>query len=154
MNEEIKFIVTRELGRLAKWLRILGFDAKYSPDLLSMSHLIAETLQDNRILVTRNTHIGTRQGMRVVKIKSDFFKEQLAQIIQELDLELEGRRFFGRCILCNLALGNAVKEKIKNKVPLYVFDTQDKFLECSGCGRVYWPGTHWGNVAELLNNFV
>ncbi len=149
MNEQIRFLVTRELGKLAKWLRIIGFDAVYSPDTLK-SHIYIAGLRENRIILTRNKRLGGRQGIRTVFISGDFLTDQLRQVVAELNLSLRPENFFQRCVLCNRELAHAEKESIRPEVPEYVFQTQDVFFKCSGCGRVYWKGTHWGNVEKML----
>jgi uncharacterized protein with PIN domain len=60
-------------------------------------------------------------------------------------------RMFTRCILCNEELADIEKEKVKGKVPEYVFKTQEEFITCPKCNRIYWQGTHWGNVQKTLD---
>ncbi len=153
MSKEIKFLVTQELGRLAKWLRILGFDTKSSQSS-KKSHLIINSLRENRIILTKNKNIGSRQGVRVIQIRSDFFKQQLKQVIEELSFKPNEDKFFMRCVICNEILELVEKDKIKERVPAYVFETQKHFVKCPSCRRVYWPGTHWGNVEVLLSNLI
>jgi uncharacterized protein with PIN domain len=57
---------------------------------------------------------------------------------------------FTRCILCNEPLTDIAKEKARGRIPEYVFKTQDKFVCCPKCSRIYWQGTHWGNVVDTL----
>lgn len=61
---------------------------------------------------------------------------------------------FTRCVLCNKILSEVSRDKIKDKVPEYVFQAQDKFLRCDECGRVYWQGTHWDNAAATLQEII
>jgi len=153
VSKQIKFLVTRELGRLAKWLRILGFDAEVEHSSINSCMIIA-SLRDNRIILTRKKSIGARRGLRFVYLKSDFFKSQLAQVIEELGLVLDNKKFFSRCVLCNKLLTIIEKDKIRNKVPEYVLKTQEVFYECASCRRIYWKGTHWGNAEELVNKIL
>ncbi len=153
MDKEVKFLVTKELGKLAKWLRILGFDTYYSI-CSQKSHIIICSLREGRIILTKNKRIGSRVGICFVHIKNDFMKEQLQQIIRELKLVVDKDRFFSRCVLCNQALMFIDKQSIKSKVPEYIYNTQEVFSECSKCGRVYWKGTHWGNAEEVLNGVL
>jgi uncharacterized protein with PIN domain len=145
----MKFILTKELGRLATWLRILGYDAKYFNED-NRSKLIITALREKRIVVTRNRRIAKPTGIRLVNIKDDSVKKQMEQVIRELKLELSEDRMFSRCTICNEPLEFIEKEKIKNKVPEYVFETQDGFYRCMSCQRIYWQGTHCGNVKEVL----
>lgn len=149
VDEEIRFLVTKELGRLATWLRILGFDTQYSKSI-QKSQIVIESLQESRIILTKNRKIGERQGLRVIHLKSDFFKEQLKQLREDLTLELNSDKFFMRCVLCNKELERVDKKSVKERVPQYVYETQENFVECPSCKRLFWKGTHWGNVEEVL----
>ena len=150
----MKFILTPELGRLAKWLRILGFDAVYSTQV-HLSSLLIHALRDNRIILTRNSHfIHKAQMTKAIWIKSDEVSQQLRQVIKELSLRLEKDLMFSRCTICNIELQGINKQQIKDRVPEYVFKTQQKFFACPSCQRVYWPGTHWGNVSEALKEII
>jgi len=149
----VKFILTKELGRLAKWLRILGFDAQYFSEEKNSS-LIILALRDNRIILTRNHRMPKVRGKVILYIRSEQIKVQLSQVFKELDLRPDERLMFSRCTLCNVRLTDAQKEDVKLRVPEYVFNTQDDFLVCPVCRRVYWQGTHWGNVVETLKKIL
>ena len=145
----MKFIVTKELGRLVRWLRILGFDAEYFQET-NRSSLVITSLRDERIILTRDSRMSPVSGIRILRVKHDELENQLAQVTKELGIKLDEKRLFTRCILCNRELEPAEKETIKDKVPEYVYEAQKGFLTCPSCGRVYWHGTHWGNVRKLL----
>jgi len=145
----MKFLLSRELGRLAKWLRILGFDTAYfNQD--NTSSLIIQALRDNRVIITRNHRLAKSCRLKTALVKSEKLKEQLVQILKELKLNINSDMMFTRCIICNVILEEVDKEKIKDKVPEYVFKTQVNFIACPKCKRIYWSGTHWGNVAKTL----
>lgn len=145
----MKFILTKELGRLAKWLRILGFDAEYSKEDKE-SGLIIRALQEGRIILTRNVHLGQHPGIKKLHIDSGYISKQLRQAFVELPLKPDTALMFSRCTICNETLSSIEKEKVKDKVPEYVFKTQNDFLTCPKCQRIYWQGTHWGNVEKIL----
>jgi hypothetical protein len=145
----MKFILTKELGRLAKWLRILGYDTEYFIED-KISSLVIQALRDNRIILTRNLRMPEACGTKIVYVKSEHIKEQLSQIFKELNLQPEAKLMFSRCIICNIELVDIKKEEVKDKVPEYVFKTQDDFVNCPQCKRIYWQGTHWGNVQKIL----
>jgi uncharacterized protein with PIN domain len=147
----MKFILTKELGRLAKWLRILGFDAEYFTEDKEAT-LIIKALQEDRIILTRKARIGQHCGIRMLRIASDYVNEQLKQIVKELSLKPDTSLMFTRCILCNEALTEIEKEKVKDRVPEYVFKAQEDFVTCPKCLRAYWRGSHWGNVAKTLKD--
>ena len=145
----MKFILTRELGRLAKWLRILGFDSEYFQEN-NIGSLIIQALRDNRIILTRNLRMHDIYGTKIIYIKSERLPEQVAQLLKELKLGSHSKQMFSRCIICNTELIAVEKEKIQDRVPEYVFATQDNFVTCPQCKRIYWQGTHWGNVKKIL----
>ena len=145
----MKFILTRDLGRLAKWLRILGFDAEYFKQE-NLSSVIIEALRDDRIILTRNHHLPKSTGLRIVLIEAEKIKEQVAEALKKLNIAPSSEKMFSRCIICNEELVDIDKEKVKDKAPEYVFKTQDEFITCPKCKRIYWQGTHWGNVEKTL----
>ena len=145
----MKFILTKELGRLSKWLRILGFDTVYyNQD--NLSSLIIHALRDERMILTRNQRLPQGRGLKIVLIKNEKIKKQVAEILQTLKIEPEPEMMFSRCTLCNAELVEIAKEEVKDKVPEYVFKAQEDFITCPQCKRVYWQGTHWGNVRKTL----
>jgi uncharacterized protein with PIN domain len=146
----LKLILTRELGRLAKWLRILGLDAQYFAGDNSGS-LIIEALRSERIILTRNSRLPQARGVKIVLLKEERIKAQLAEVLKSLKFQPRREDMFTRCIICNEELAAAAKEKVKDRVPEYVFKTQEDFVSCPKCQRVYWQGTHWGNVTKTLS---
>jgi len=149
----MKFILSKELGRLAKWLRILGFDSEYFHQD-NLSSLLIQALRDERIILTRNQRLARPTGVKSVLIKAEKIKEQIAEILKELHIRLDSAIMFSRCIICNEELVDIEKEKIKDKVPEYVFKTQSNFITCPKCQRIYWQGTHWGNVKQVIKEIT
>jgi uncharacterized protein with PIN domain len=86
----------------------------------------------------------------MLRIKSDFVEEQVKQVITELGVKPEEGKFFTICVLCNHPLAKATKNEVKEKVPPYVYETQDSFMKCVLCKRIYWQGTHWDNVRKFV----
>lgn len=149
----MKFLLTRELGRLVKWLRILGFDTAYfNQD--NTGSLIIQALRDNRIIITRNHRLPKSGGIKIVLIKAEKLEEQLPEVLGQLKIKPDSDRMFTRCIICNTGLLDIDKEAIKDKVPEYVFKTQNDFITCPTCKRIYWSGTHWGNVTKTLEKIL
>jgi uncharacterized protein with PIN domain len=145
-----KFIVDFMLGRLAKWLRIFGYDTVYA-DRSYPENIILTSLKENRVLLTRNTGLSRKRAWKMVLIRSDKFIEQAAQVMKELKFNISEADFFTRCTFDNAGLKAVpAKESIKSKVPEYVYKTQDKFSECPVCGRIYWAGTHYGLLIKTL----
>lgn len=99
----MKFILTKELGRLVKWLRILGFDAESCARNKEVS-LSIKALQEDRIVLTRNNHWGAHPGIRKLHIQSDSVYAQIQQVLSQLSLAADNAQMFTRCILCNESL--------------------------------------------------
>lgn len=145
----MRFLLTKELGRLAKWLRILGFDTRYFEESNTGS-LIIEALRQERIILTRNHHLPKLRGVKVIILEKEKIKEQVKEALKQLKIKPDSDMMFTRCIVCNEELAGIEKEEVKNKVPEYVFKTQEEFTICPECKRIFWQGTHWGNVTKTL----
>jgi hypothetical protein len=144
----MKFVADKMLGRLAKWLRAIGQDVAYGPHL-SGHGLIREARKENRFILTRDRSIAKKNPPDYLLIRSDQFREQLREVIGACKLA-PWKEPFTRCIECNTVLVPMAKEKVENRVPPYVFATQEKFSFCSKCQRIYWPATHQQKMLEEL----
>jgi uncharacterized protein len=143
----LKFIVDQNVGKMAKWLRMAGFDANLFPGADDAA-MISAALAENRILLTRDRRI-MKQGMiahgriQAILIESDRFKAQVQQLLDSLKLDKGCFRPFTICLECNMPLEKRDKETIKDRVPPYVYLTRNHFAECPACHRLYWQGSHW-----------
>ena len=146
----MKFLASRELGRLTKWLRILGFDAAYFREANKSSFIIT-ALREDRIVLTRNKILLKDKALNSLFIKSEILGDQLKQVFRDLNISHSDCKMFTRCIICNRELGSVEKGGVEALVPKYVYQTQERFSRCPQCNRVYWQGTHWGNVEEILD---
>jgi len=153
-EEEIKFLADRMLGKLVKWLRILGFDTSY-PSFDDDLSLILTARQEGRILLTRDANLIKRRNIcDFLFIKGDHWEEQLAGIIKGLKLEIDlNSKIFSRCSLCNAPTKDIDKKEVKTHVPIYVFLSQDKFVYCPSCKKYYWRGTHWQRMTKKIKKF-
>ena len=149
MKGKRSFILTAELGKLSKWLRILGFDSVYFRKK-SVPDVVIRALRDERVLVSRSLAYLKYKGIERVIIRSDHVEGQIDQVIEELDLSLDGNDFFQRCVECNTPLVSVSREEVKEHVPHYVFRTQELFKKCHSCEKYFWKGTHWDMVKSWL----
>ncbi len=155
--EASRFIVDHNVGKLAKWLRVMGYDTLFfngSND----SRMIATALAERRVILTRDTQIMQRRvvtkgQLKAVLIKSDRPELQMHQVIETLNLDCQFRPFT-ICLECNQTLVVRSKEQVKDLVPPYVFQTQSQYMECPTCQRIYWRGTHWQAMTERLKQFM
>ena len=151
-RDKLRFAADSMLGTLAKWLRVMGYDALYFQRGEDVE-LERIALREGRTLLTRDGEIVKRGNCPSILIRSDQLPQQLREVIAELSLKWESKAFT-RCLVCNLPLVQTEKEKVKNRVPPYVYHTQKRFMICPGCGRIYWPGTHWQRMTERLREIV
>jgi uncharacterized protein with PIN domain len=144
-----RFLADRMVGRLARWLRILGYDTAYLPQLAPQG-LLREGQRQGRILLTRDTRLLRQQdASSLIFIRDDHFREQLQQVVAECRLT-PMTSLFSRCSECNQVLEAVAKESIQDQVPEYVRQTQNTFHRCSECHRIYWGATHKMRVLEEL----
>jgi uncharacterized protein with PIN domain len=147
----MRFIVTNELGRLARWLRIMGFDAVYFKGS-NINTLIIEALREDRFIITRRQGKIDDLQKKTLVLNTDKLTEQLRQVLQNLQLKIEESEMFTRCPMCNEMLREAKKEEAKELIPPYVYKTQNEFRQCNSCKRLYWKGSHWGNIKEAISH--
>ena len=136
-----RFLCDAMVGRLARRLRMLGYDAAYQPRGEDRD-LLRRAARERRILVTRDTGIVRgKSRARILLLGANDTAEQLRQVGAALGLR-QPPGLFVRCTVCNVLLRKARREEIEVRVPEYVRRTQTDFRACRSCGRVYWPGTH------------
>ena len=147
-DARVHFAVDAMLGRLARWLRILGHDVAYGPHLRRRT-LLACARQEGRLVLTRDTRLVRERNLPPhLFIVSDHFREQLHQVAETVPLG--GDTFLGRCLDCNRPLETVPRERAEGQVPMYVWATQAEFHRCGGCGRLYWPATHHAHMRQEL----
>jgi uncharacterized protein with PIN domain len=144
------FAADTMLGRLAKWLRILGFDTRSM--VLADPGVIESLISGGFIPVTRREKFQDFIG--VVFIRSDHHFEQLMELISLVSITRDEVRLFARCTLCNAALMRVPVEAVFGAVPDYVFETATDFRRCPECGRVYWPGSHRRKMVGKLESLT
>ena len=145
-----RFIADCMLGKLARWLRILGFDAAYDRRI-SDDDLIARARAEGRTLLTRDTRLVRRRDLPPhLLIQSESAPAQLRQVLDDLRLEPNPRRLLSRCLICNEPTSEISREEARGEVPPYVFSTQRRFARCPACLRIYWRATHVEDMLERL----
>jgi uncharacterized protein with PIN domain len=149
----MKFICDDNLGKLAKWLRTLGYDTLFF-DPIEDGELVSRALKENRVVLTRDTHLSRfklKLGERLLHLDSDKPLEQLKQVVKHFKLKTDKELLFSRCLVCNQVLEKVEKEKIKDRLYPYVYKTQKYFVRCSQCDRIFWPATHVEKMVKVLS---
>jgi uncharacterized protein with PIN domain len=137
------------LGRLARWLRVVGQDAAYGPHL-SGAALVGLARREGRTILTRDTRLVRRRDLPPhLFIESEHFREQLRQVIGTFGLEV-GPGVFTRCLDCNQPLREVDRARVHLRVPPFVWATQDRFVTCPRCRRLFWPATHLARMRDEL----
>lgn len=151
-HKEITFAADRMLGRLAKWLRVLGCDVIYGRHL-SGQGLIRAARAEGRLILTRDRALSRKQPPSLLFIDSNDYLEQLRQVVHACDLQ-PGAGRFTRCLRCNSRLEQRAKELVEKLVPPYVFATQERFSWCRRCQKLYWPETHHQRMIDALGKIA
>jgi uncharacterized protein with PIN domain len=139
------FICDFMLGRLAKWMRLLGFDTAYYRNTNGKT-IIYHSRKEGRRILTRSKILADKY-VDAILIKSEHIMEQLKQITNLVDIKSP----FSRCPVCNIETENVRKETIKEDVPPYVFEIHNEFKRCPECGRIFWKGTHYKRIKKVIN---
>ena len=138
------------LGRLAKWLRILGYDTAYDPQLED-NELVRRARAEGRWLLTRDHELAGRPGVHSLLIESEHLLTQLDQVRSRLGPAKGGP--FSRCPVCNAPLVEVSPQQVQGRVPPFVLHSHPRFHRCPSCDRIYWPGSHWRRMQEQLARF-
>jgi uncharacterized protein len=145
----MKFIADTMLGKLAKGLRLLGYDVLYDPSH-DDNEIIRLSLEQDRVILTRDTGLVNRPTAKNhLFITSDDPGEQVRQVIDTFGLS-SGPEILTRCSVCNTMLLKADKEVVRDKVPEFVYHANSDFLRCGECGRIYWRGSHVRMAARWM----
>jgi uncharacterized protein len=151
LHIQLKFIADAQLGKLAKWLRILGYDTLYFREK-EITKLIEEAKREERIILTRKSHLRKLlAGKMFLFITQDQPLLQLKEVIHAYNIK-KSKEAFSRCLHCNHPLEKIAKTQIEGKVPEFVYITQHNFFTCFQCNRIYWPGTHLQRMKEKIDS--
>ena len=154
---EAAFIVDHNAGKIAKWLRMLGYDTLFftGEDDFTM---VSIAMRENRIILTRDTGVMKRRQISSGRVKaillaSDNSQLQIQQVLRTLKIN-NSFALFTRCLECNKLLVERTKEEVEGRVPPYVYSTQEHYVECTFCKRIYWKGTHWQAMIDKISRFT
>ncbi len=150
---EPRFVLDTHLGKLANYMRMLGFDTLYQNNYDDKTLARISTGQ-RRILLTRDRGLLKRSVVtHGYLIRADDPREQVKEVLQRFDLH-DAVKPFSRCMRCNAVLENVDYEKVKGKVPPRVRQNIREYKQCQSCGQVYWKGTHYRGMVEFINQLT
>jgi uncharacterized protein with PIN domain len=146
-----RFVLDTHLGRLAGYLRMLGFDTLYRNDYRD-EDLARISRDEHRILLTRDVGL-LKRGMVThgYYVRETAVRRQLVEVLRRFDLLCAARPFM-RCLRCNTLLERVAKELVEDKLPPRTAELYDEFLRCPGCGRIYWKGGHYQRMQAFIHS--
>lgn len=148
---EIRFLADVMLGKLAKWLRILGYDTEYCRAAVC-DELLMRACAEDRQLLTRSTRLSLRSDPenRICFIMANNPLLQVREVLSRYHLIITPDAPLTRCLICNRQLVRIAPALLASRVPEYVLATRQVFVSCPGCHKVYWRGTHYQNMQERI----
>lgn len=148
----MNFIADGMLGKLTRWLRMLGYDVKYS-NKLDDSQLTMIAKKERRVLLTRDLKLyrqATAKRVDAFYLQGEKEEEKLAEVARRFNIELDIDMTKSRCPKCNTTVKPISKGKIEGKVERKTFIHYDKFWQCPECRQIYWQGAHWKRIRKTL----
>jgi uncharacterized protein len=148
-----RFVADRMLGRLARMLRLLGYDTLYSPTI-TLAQLQGTARQGNCIILTRG-HSQKRFPalLNVYSVRSENPAEQLRDIVEQFHLDTRAG-LWTRCTLCNALIQKVEKDQVRNLLEPKILQLYEEFFRCTGCAHIYWRGSHVERITENLQRLL
>jgi len=150
LSEPVRFITDHNLGKLAKWLRFLGYDTlchagKTTKDLWNRA------FAEHRVVLTRKKDLHyDKENIETILITNDDWEDQLGEVFSKLALTIQEEHLLKRCSVCNHGLKKVDKGELGDQVPSYILETHQEFYFCEICKKVYWRGTHVEQIEKIL----
>ena len=148
----MRFLLDGMLGKLSRWLRMLGQDVEYTVELDDLQ-LLELAKKENRVLLTKDFELYQRalsRGVEAFYLEGKTEVERLAELAQRYNLLLSIDMDNSRCPRCNGELEAVSKESVYGKVEKNTFEYYDKFWKCPKCSQIYWQGAHWEKINQTL----
>jgi uncharacterized protein with PIN domain len=141
------------LGKLARWLRLLGFDCAHEGDFTD-AELVRRGVSEARAILSRDRSLPEEWSVDgITLVEAERVRDQLVEVIRRFSMKHE-IRLFSRCSECNLQLRPAEPGAVRDRVPPSVRATRDTFTTCEGCGRVYWEGSHTDRFRRVVDRLL
>lgn len=149
----MRFLLDGMLGKLARWLRLLGQDVTYSVEF-DDAELLELAKKENRVLLTKDFELYKRaigRGLDTYYIEGKTESDRLAEVAKRYSLQLTIDMDKSHCPACNTKLKTIPKEEVQGELEKNTFLYYDKFWKCPNCGQIYWQGAHWEQINKTLN---
>jgi hypothetical protein len=144
------FLCDRTLGKLATWLRILGYDTAFERDD-SLEEIVRQARAEARTLLTKDTKLykGSR-GLSALLLQEDNPFRQFREVVRHFRLTIKDDLLFSRCLACNTVLQAIDPAEAQGEVPDYIYHNHREFSRCPSCRKIYWAGTHYGHMRKMV----
>jgi uncharacterized protein with PIN domain len=151
--KQLKFITDGMLGKLTRWLRILGHDVEYTGSM-DDKELMQKAKKEDRVLLTRDVELfkqAIAKGAEAFLIEDPNQTANLASLAKRFKIKLEVNVKISRCPKCNGTIRTVSKSEIADKIPLTTSSNYNEFWQCQQCAQVYWRGAHWNRIQKTLD---
>lgn len=145
----MRFVCDVMLGRLVRYLRMLGLDAIYIKNYRELANIIKGS--GEFCFLTKRTK-NTPEGS--VFIKADRVKEQIEEILPFISSYIDKNLLLCRCLDCNTVLVDREKTEVEGHIPEYVYHRHDRFKICPSCKKIYWGGTHTEHMEDWIRSLL
>ncbi|MBE9546277.1 MAG: Mut7-C RNAse domain-containing protein [Proteobacteria bacterium] len=150
----MKFLADPTLGKLTKWLRILGYDTVYYMGDIDRSFL-RKAQKEGRVALTRRRDMASRSfSGQMIIVCEDQVQNQIKEVTQKLSLKPDQGKLFSICLKCNKELKEVSREEVRGLVPDYVSENYKDFRMCPQCKGIFWPGTHRDNMLDEVKKML
>ncbi len=150
----VKFICDDNLGKLARYLRILGFDTHFDENI-DDNRLLRIAASEERYLLTRDHKLLSRSIPHgILILENDDPLDQLPTVIRKLNLKIDSELLFNRCSRCNALCHTVDKSTISEEVFPFILKTQEIIKQCPACQRYYWRGSHYKALLKRLKSII
>ena len=146
-RKELRFVADNMLGKLARWLRMMGYDTLYTVDE-DDAEITRLAASEDRLLLTRDRQLIMRKGVSAYYVEDIELEIHLKSVSTEFGLNFDEERM--RCSDCNGELLKVDRESVDGAVPEGVFERNQTFYRCGQCGKIYWKGSHWKRILDVL----
>jgi len=150
----MNFLTDPTLGKLTKWLRILGFDTIYYRGSIDRNFL-RKAEREGRVVLTRKKDMASRSfSGQMIIVCEDHVQNQIKEVMQKLSLKPDQGKLFSICLKCNERLKKISRKEVGGIVPDYVSENYEDFRICPQCKNIFWPGTHRDNMFDNVRKML
>jgi uncharacterized protein len=148
-----RFILDAHLGKLAKYLRMFGFDTLYENDFTDRQ-IIETAGKEHRIILTRDKDLlCSKDVVHGYFVRSIYVREQLSEVLEKFDLYSQVTPF-SRCLICNGLLEKTSKSEIEDRIDSNILGYFNDFFKCDKCDKIYWEGSHYESMRGFIHDYM